>query len=285
MSDLVDISFVIIAIALLGFIAKDSFYASRRINVPYELRDESERLFSHVTIGLFIVCICWMAIITFIIPIPDLARAIIYPIIDQFSNLSIAGVISEEDLNKAFNTIIIYGNLLTIASIVFVLLIFVSTIAGIVATLTDKRAISVSFGNSTEPKRYRRILKESEDFFYFQSLSNFRQWEGIPKDMITGIKNIRLPEKSIVNQWIFKNCTTFFKTHPRINTLIGVEKNRRLVVLALLGVLMAILLIVTVIPNLNSHVIIRILFLVLTIPIIGVMLIEMAFTEETEDDI
>lgn len=281
MSDLVDISFIIIAIAIIGFIARDSFYLSRRSNVPYELRDESEKLFSNITIGLFIISVCWVIIVTFILPIPELANTLIKPIIDQLVNLANARIITPQNVDETIKNIIIYGNFLSIASIIFILLIFMSTIAGIIAMYMDPRGILVTLNNNDEPKRFRRIIKESDDYFYFQSLKNFRQWEAIPKHEVLRIKNINTSEESLVNKWIADNCLNFFNKHDKIKYFFGNDNRRRYVIVALLFII----LIITLISQVNQNVIAKIGSVVILVPIIILLLIDMALYKYTEDDI
>lgn len=282
MSDLVDISFIIIAIAVIGFIAKDAFYLSRRTNVPYELRDESEKLFSHITIGLFIISFCWMLIISFILPIPDLANALIKPIFDQMEKLAIGGIITPESANEAIKNFIIFGNFLSVASIIFIVLIFVSMMAGIIAMYMDKRAILVTLTNGRDPQRFRRIIKESEDYFYFESLKNFRQWEAIPKNEVSRIKNINVSDESVVNKWIAANCSKFFEEHAIIKKWFGDDKRRRYIIT---GLLLLLLLIALLVPNMNENVYARTGVIVIFVPAFILLLIDTALSEYTEDDI
>jgi hypothetical protein len=282
MSDLVDISFIIIAIAIIGFIAKDSFYLSRRSNLPYELRDESEKLFSNITIGLFIISVCWMLIVSFILPIPDLANALVRPIFDQMVKLANAGIISSQSVDESIKNVIIWGNFLSVASIFFIVLIFVSTIAGIIAMYMDKRGILVTPKDGSENKKFRRIIKESDDYFYFQSLNNFRQWEAIPKAEVSRIKNINISEESIVNKWIADNCSKFFEKHAKIKYYLGDDKRRRNIIV---GLLLVILFITLVVPSVNQNVITRIGFIVIFVPVIILLLIDTALYKYTEDEI
>jgi|GEM_PF-4901566 len=281
MSDLIDISFIIIAIAIIGFIAKDSFYLSRRSNVPYELRDESEKLFSNITIGILIISVCWMLIITLVLPIPDLANALVRPIFDQMVKLANTGIISPEMVNETIKNIIIFGNFLSIASLIFIGLIFVSTIAGIIAMYMDKRAILVTLTNNRESLKFLRIIKESEDYFYFQSLKNFRQWEAIPKTEVLRIKNINITEKSGLNKWIADNCSNFFEKHDTIKYWFGDDKRRRYEIVGLL----LLILIFTLIPSINQNIIVKIGFIVIFVPAIILLFIDTVLSKSTEDDI
>jgi len=222
-----------------------------------------------------------MLIVTFILPIPDLANAIVKPILDQLVKLADMGIISPDTPIETLKNIVIYGNYLSIASLTFIIIIFVSMMSGIAWMFIDKRAISVTFRNDEPPKKFRRIIKESDDYFYFQSLENFRQWLAIPKTEVSRIKNISITEGSIFNKFIIDHCSHFFERHSTLNYWIGDENRRRYIIIGLLVVV----LVITLIPRYNEYILLRIGFIVVLVPMIILLLIHTAFEEKTEDDI
>ncbi|MDP3396404.1 MAG: hypothetical protein Q8S57_07050 [Methanoregula sp.] len=277
MSDLIDISFVIIAIAILGFIIKDSFYLYRRANLPYELRDESEKLFSNITIGLWLISFFWLILATN----ANLVKYLIRPILDHFATLVSLGILHQSALDDAINNLIIYGNLLTIGSFIFILLISVSMVIGIVWMFFDKRYILVTYENGDAPQKFRRIIKESDVFFYFESFKNFRKWKAVPKKNISEIKNILLDETEF--GWygiIATHCTNFFNKHSLVKSCIGDSNRRKWIIV----ILLVIVFIVITFSHPQENLLISIVFWIALIIMCILVLIHESFSKDYKED-
>jgi hypothetical protein len=281
MSELIDISFVIIALAIFGFIIKDSFYLYRRANLPYELRDESEKLFANVTIGLWILSFLWLI---FILNIRSL-EWVIEPFFDELKKWVNVGILPQSALDEGLKNFIIFGNFLTIGAFLFLILITGSMIIGIVCMYFDKRYILVKFYVNDPPKKFRRIIKESEDFFYFESFKNFRKWIAVPKTNVIEIKNILLDETE--HGWygiIGTHCRDLFKRYPALKSSIGDFNKRRLIILIDLILLVAVVLI-SAFLGLVENMIIKIITGVLLLFLFSLLLIHESFyPHEPEDD-
>ena len=52
MVDLIDFSFIILALAIIGYILKDAFYFYRKFTTPYELQSGEERMFSFISLAM-----------------------------------------------------------------------------------------------------------------------------------------------------------------------------------------------------------------------------------------
>jgi hypothetical protein len=283
MSDLIDFSFVIIALAILGFIIKDSFYSYQRYNLPYELRDESERLFVNIAIGLWFISLGWIVLATIIFPSPELVKAIFYPFAEQLNNLVISGYLDQSTITESIKNFVVYGNLLTIASMLFLVIITISMLAGAISTTIQYRFITVSFINE-EPKKFRRIIKESDDFFYFESLNDFRKWKAIPKKDIMSIKNTYMSETNFFNK-ANPHLINFFNNHPRINAIIGETRTRRKIIFAI-AILMGIIFIIPSLffPGLMENTIFKWIFLLIVGVFLVLVIIEESLVPQKSDE-
>ena len=281
MSDLIDISFIIIALAILGFVIKDSFYLYRRANLPYELRDESEKLFANVTIGLWILSFFWWLFISNI----QSLKWLIEPFFEQIQKWVNVGIISQSAFEEGVKNFIIYGNFLSIGTLLFLILITGSMIVGIVCMYIDKRYIIVKFNGDDTPKKYRRIIKESDDFFYFESFKNFRKWTAVPKSNVIEIKNVLLDETE--HGWygiIATHCNHLFDNHILLRTYIGDAEKRRWIGIALCFLVFA-LFVISNIFGLNGNIYFQSIFFVIVL-VLGIILIihESLSTHVSDDD-
>jgi hypothetical protein len=281
MSELIDFSFVIIALAIFGFIIKDSFFLYRRANLPYELRDEGEKLFANVTIGLWILSFLWLLFVSNI----QSLKSVLDPFYDILKKWVDVGILPQSVLEEWIKNFIIFGNFLTIGAFLFLFLITGSMIIGFVCMYLDKRYILVKFDVIDPPKKFRRIIKESEDFFYFESFKNFRKWTAVPKTHIVEIKNVLLDETEYGWLGIIRNhCNVLFNRYPAIKSSIGDFKMRRLIILIDLILLVAVILI-SAFLGLSENVIIKIITFVLIFFLISLILIHESFYPfEPEDD-
>jgi hypothetical protein len=281
MADLIDFSFVIIAIAIFGFVLKDSFYLYRRANLPYELRDESEKLFANVTIGLWILSFFWLL---FLANIRSL-KWVIDPFFDTFTKWVNEGILPQSVFEEGIKNFIIFGNFLTIGAFLFLIIITGSMIAGIMCMFLDKRHILVKINENDPPKKYRRIIKESDDFFYFESFKNFRKWTAVPKTNVIEIKNVLLDETE--HGWygiIATFCKDKFNKHPLLKTLIGDSSKRRFIGITSVILCVVILVISSILGFLNTLLINALIFILFLIAGVIALIHESLSPNESDED-
>ena len=64
MADLIDLSLVIIALAVAGFIFKEVFYFYRKFCTPYDDNNAGDNTFGYISIAVLIIGTCWIFILT-----------------------------------------------------------------------------------------------------------------------------------------------------------------------------------------------------------------------------
>lgn len=263
MADLIDFSFLIISLAIVGYILKDAFFFYRRYNTPYELQRGEDRIFSYISIAILVISFVWLGILTILIGEPGIIQSF-QPFLDGFQKIIEMGLISEEQIAPSLFYFISFLYFFTIFVQVFILAFFIASALGIIFVYIDNKAICITFiGNPQIQRKFKRIICESEDFLYVESIDNFRNWEAIRKDSIQNITNISTHSR----------FQKFVKVHYE-NKLskIPILNNRKYRAIIITILLIAILIIATLGPWISSR-IIRVTLVILLIPIIILFLI------------
>lgn len=155
-------------------------------------------------------------------------------------------------------------------SILFVYALFVTLILGIVSIFIDKKAILVGFIDPAIPsKPYKRIIKETDYFIYFETLDNFRNWESIRKTEISSIKNI--VTKSKIERKLQQNMPDFIQNHP----IIGNERKRT--ILAVIFLLLA--LAFAVLAGVTQYGLIKVLLIIFCVPALFLTIVDVVMRE------
>jgi Fe2+ transport system protein B len=145
MSDLVDFSFLIIVLAVFGFMLKDAFYFSRKVSIPYEIRDKDDKIFSNVSLGLLIISLIFFFTAQYYLADPQKITEFIQFFFSGLFNLSKEGFITESNLIALIENITIGLYFLSWISFVFFVFFFLAFFFGIIALFFDNIAIEISF--------------------------------------------------------------------------------------------------------------------------------------------
>lgn len=184
LESLINYSFFIIALAFSGFIIKDMFYTYRKWTMPYEIKSNTDRFFSYISLTIAIFALIWI---------------IAYQLIEQANTLLI-NVFGEALAVTLTGLALFYF---------FIYLVIMSL--GVISCHVDIDAILVTFTSDSEkrPSFYKRIITESDDFLYFESKENFRHWTAIRKEEIKQIE--RIFTKSWLDSFIIKTVDSHKK--------------------------------------------------------------------------
>jgi len=251
MADLIDFGFLIISLAVIGYILKDAFFFYRKYTTPYELQKGEDRIFSYISIAILVISFVWLGILVILKNEPGYLQNI-QPILEGFQTILDMKLISAEQISISLFYFISFLYLFTI------LAFFIALVLGIAFVYIDRNAISVTLSeNSDTGKEFKRIICESEDFVYVESLDNFRNWEAIRKDEIKKINNI------IVDSRAEKFFIQHFGATFRNNAILNNRFYRAIIILGLL----IIFLLIVLFSNFISTTVVRILLVMLLIPI------------------
>jgi hypothetical protein len=274
MADLIDISFIIVAFAIVGYILKDAFFFYRKSTIPYELQSGEERMFSYISLTLFISSVIWWAILTIIKNDPNMLYSL-NPIFEGLQRLVEMGVISLDQFNSYISTTLIFLFSFTIFSQIFIFAYTIAMTLGYIGFIIDSKAIKVTYKNNVViPRKFKRIIHESDEFIYVESLKDFRKWVAIKKEDIERINNIFTDSK--FQEFFLKHLSPILNRVPIIN-----NPHYRII---LVFTLMVVLSSLSIFSNVISDVFYRILFAAITIPAIILSVIILALEPRKKND-
>ncbi len=193
MSSIFDYSLALVGLAIFGYTLEDTFYYHRKGTKPYKVTNSLDRNFSYVTQALMIISYFWI----FFIPIsqnPDINSGInsfLEVFINGIENFIEVGFLSEEEVINYVKNILLSLYIFTPFAIFYLSIQSLTLFLGLAFMLLDSNAILVTFvDNEIEPKEYKRIITETNDFFYFEKINDFRNWEALRKDRVQNVQNI-----------------------------------------------------------------------------------------------
>lgn len=178
---LANLGFIIIILALFGFIIKDAFNWEFNLKPPTMYKSYLSTIFHYTSIAIFVISIVIIFVILFLsAPNQDnLLSKFLYLIIDIIQKLEINGLLetgfTASLLNKlaiAFLPAFFYFGIIT-----------VTIILGRCFRFFNENWVKVEFKNNII-KRYPKIVSDDEQFFYFEQPDNPSYWEAIRKEDI-----------------------------------------------------------------------------------------------------
>lgn len=259
MPQLLDYSLILISLAILGFILKDNFYKYRV--VPYELKTSTDKYFSYISLSLFVTSYFWFFIMILLSGDSELVSPLLENL-NKFEMLIEAGIISEVELIESIKDFVLFYIAFTFFSIFFILIYSITSFLGLINLFFDVQGIEVSFKDKNQNRIYRRIIAESNDFYYLETIDDFRNWEAVKKEDVLCIKNIIA--KSKFDRIVINSSKDFDVNHPFLFS------NSKQIVLATFFVFLVIGFIITLIPNIK---IFEYLFILSTFMVLILMLI------------
>jgi len=265
MVDLIDFTFIIIALAVIGFILRDAFFFYRKYTIPYELQSEQDRMFSYISLAIFILSILWWGILQILRVSPSSIDTTLRPFLEGLQKMVEFGLLSPEQLNSYLASTLLFLYIFSAFSLIFIFLYVTSMMFGIISVYVDTRAIEIEYrDNSLPPRPFKRIIHESDEFIYVESSENFREWESIRKEEIRRIRNIFTP--SPLGNFLNIHLTPRLRRIPVIN-------NRRYVMILFVAI-MIIYTLIAIYSTLIPSTFVRILSLLVFIPAIILLIIQ-----------
>jgi len=270
MVDLIDLSLVIIALAVVGFIFKEVFYFYRKFCTPYDDNNTGDNTFGYISIAILIIGTCWLFIISSGVSNPEFLNGLFKPLLDGLQKFVNMGLISETDVTAYFAKVILILFVFTWLSVLFVYALFVTLILGVVSIFIDKKGIQVEFVDMYSPsKQYKRIIKETDYFFYFEKLEDFRNWESVRKTEVSSIKSI--VTKSKLERKLQKSMPDFIQKHP----ILGDERKRAILV----GIFLLFVLAFAILASVTEYGLLKILLIIFCVPALFLIIIDGAMGE------
>jgi len=263
-ADLLNYSIIIIGLAVFGFILKDTYYMYRRYCAPYEFKNSTDSYFSHISLAIAIISICWIIIILPLTLTSD-AELAIKAILENFAKLAEFGVLTEEEVINYFREAAFGIYVFTWFAYAYVVIYFITLILGVLAIYFDPKTVVITYQNQKQ-QEYKRIILESGDFVYFEKDSNFRDWEGVPKGSIVKIES--KASKSKFDRFLARRLSTVIENHK----ILGNPRKRAIALVFCLGLLIALV----VSSNLTEHFVVKVLLIAISVPIVILVLIENA---------
>jgi len=231
-------------------------------------------MFSYISLTLFISSVIWWAILTIIKNDPNMLYSL-NPIFEGLQRLVEMGVISLDQFNSYISTTLIFLFSFTIFSQIFIFAYTIAMTLGYIGFIIDSKAIKVTYKNNVViPRKFKRIIHESDEFIYVESLKDFRKWVAIKKEDIERINNIFTDSK--FQEFFLKHLSPILNRVPIIN-----NPHYRII---LVFTLMVVLSSLSIFSNVISDVFYRILFAAITIPAIILSVIILALEPRKKND-
>lgn len=99
------------------------------------------------------------------------------------------GLLTENEIGDYIKNAFLIIYVLTIFSPLYLTAYGFVFIWGRIAEMFDEQSVKVILkDDKTESKEYKRIIAESSDFIYFETLNDIRKWEGIRKNDISSLE-------------------------------------------------------------------------------------------------
>jgi len=270
MADLIDLSLIIIALAVGGYIFKEVFYFYRIFCRPYDDNNTGDNSFGYIAIAILIIGTCWLLFLFSGVSNPEFLNGFFKPLLEGLQKFIDLGFASEAEITAYISKTILILYVFTWLSVLFVYALFVTLILGIISIFIDKKAVQVEFIDTySVPKQYKRIIKETDSFIYFENLDDFRNWESVRKSEISSIKSVST--KSKIERKIQQNMPDFIQKHP----IIGNEKKRTL----LTAVLLMITLAFAILAGVTQFGLLKILLIIFCVPALFLTIFDAAMRE------
>jgi hypothetical protein len=276
MADLIDLSFLIILLAIMGFMVKDTFYFSRKISIPYELRDKDDKLFANVSIAILILSATFFCISYYYIANPDAIVNLLKSFVDGLERMVGSGAVSENSANDILEKVFLGLYFLVWATLIYLIGFLIVFVIGVAAIFFDNNAVEITFNKKlneeTELKlTYRRIISESSEFLYVENLKDFRIYEGLKKCDIAKIT--KTYTKTRIDIFIQELCVKIFSENSEIALFLLNKRYRGALIIVLLFVVMILVYLSTYI-GVSSN--IFLIYFIGIIPVIILMFIDNA---------
>lgn len=197
MYGLVDYSFLLLSLAIFGYVIKDIFNYYRKYSTPYDIMKPSEKFFSYISSALTVIAFGWiifgflLLLLSYFSPefVGYFTDSVFGPFDESFSNMKNLNLISSEEYVTIMSSIFSGIFYLTMFSFIYIFFFGLIAVSGIISSFFEKKAICVYYEDG-EKENFRRIIHESPDFFYVEKVNNFKKWLAIPKLKISKIENV-----------------------------------------------------------------------------------------------
>ncbi len=119
------------------------------------------------------------------------------------------GILSEEHILLYLKQVMLFAMFLSLFSPLYLMtylsIFMLGVIVQVFTQLINEQAVKVTLIEPKEEKKYKKIISESSDFIYFETLDDFRKWEGIKK------QDIKYLEKSTTKSNLSKRIFNYLK--------------------------------------------------------------------------
>jgi hypothetical protein len=217
--DFLNFGLLFVILAIFGFIVKDIVNLSQYWNLPDDYKKDTERFFNYIATALLIIAF------TTILITPLLTSKESNSVNDLFKvtgttidKLHEARLISNETYSG-----IVEGFTLGIISTVYfsylyIIIYAIAFLFGIFLRYSKTYGISVVLKSKPDsPEIFRDLIRESDEFLFFETDSAFASWTAIRKDEVSRMEMIDLPSRT--NIYFKKLGDIIFTKFPKYNYL------------------------------------------------------------------
>lgn len=196
--DFLNFGLLFVILAIFGFVVKDIINLSQYWNFPDDYKSDTEKFFNYVATALLIIAFTTVLLSPFIASKePNFAN--------QFLNITTRSIDQLHDNRLISNETysgIVEGFSLTLISTLFfsylyIIIYGIAFFFGIFLRFSKAYGISVVLKSKPDtPETYRELIRESDQFFFFEMDSAFNSWAAIRKEDVLRMEIIDLPSRS-----------------------------------------------------------------------------------------
>jgi hypothetical protein len=217
--DFLNFGFLFVILAIFGFVVKDIVNLSQYWNLPDDYKSDTEKFFNYIATALLIIAFTTILITPLLVSKePNPVNNLFNVTATTIDKLHEGRLISNETYSG-----IVEGFSLGIISTVYFsyLYLFIYAIAflfGIFVRYAKTYGISVVLKSKPDaPETYRELIRESDQFFFFEMDSSFNSWAAIRKEDVLRMEMIDLPSRT--NIFFEKLGDIIFTKFPKYNYL------------------------------------------------------------------
>jgi hypothetical protein len=217
--DFLSYGFLFIILAIFGFVIKDIVNLSQYWNFPDDYKSDTERFFNYISTAILIIAFATVLLTpSFTSKEPGVAYNFLNVTANTITNLHQMNYIS----NETYSGIIEDFSLSLVGIIIFSwVYIFIYVIAfsyGLILRYSKAYGVSVVLKSNPEtPEIFRELIRESDEFFFFEKDSGINLWTAIKKEDIIRMEMVDLPTRS--NKILMKIGNKIFSKYPQYGYL------------------------------------------------------------------
>jgi len=196
--DFLNFGFLFIVLALFGFVVKDIVNLSQYWNFPDDYKSDTERFFNYISTALLIIAFATILLSPFIISKdPNIVNNFLNATSTSVNTLHDSQYISDE----TYAGIIQNTSLAILGVVIFsYLYIFIYLIAfffGVLLRYTKAYGVNVFLkSDPNSPVPFRELIRESEQFFFFEKMGGLNMWVAIRKEDVVRMDMITSPSRA-----------------------------------------------------------------------------------------